>query len=156
MIDTKSSQPQNEIEWIGMVDNISEYFGIVYIIKNNHPDSVKKYYIGCKQILKKVRLKPTKTRKRNKIVWKDNGLQQYWGSSKELLEDIKKYGKEYFTREIIEFCNSKFHMKFAELSWQMKCNVLFDNRFYNGIINVRLGKCPKDYKDIERIPNFLN
>lgn len=154
---TITTDPNNyNNDWINLPENINEKFGIIYLIRNNHPDSIKKFYIGCKQILKRVKLKPTKTRKRNKIVWKDNGLMTYWGSSRELLEDIEKYGKEYFTREVIEICNSKFHMKYAELDWQMKCEVLFDNRFYNAIISARLGKYPKDYVNVERNKDILN
>lgn len=143
-------------DWIGLPENITDYMGIVYLIRNNHPDSVKKYYIGIKQILKKTRLKANKSRKRDKIVWRDNDLQNYWGSSKQLLEDIQKYGINYFTREVVELCNSKFHMKYAELDWQIKCGVLFDEKFYNSIVNARLGKFPKDYVDIKRTPDMLN
>jgi len=107
-------------DWIGLPENISDYMGIIYLIRNNHPNSTKKYYIGIKQILKKTRLKANKTRKRDKIVWKDNGLEDYWGSSVKLLEDIEKYGKEYFTREVIELCNSKFHMKYGEIGMANK------------------------------------
>ena len=143
-------------EWIGLPENTENIFGMVYLIRNNNKDSPRKYYIGCKQLLKKTRLKANKTRKRDKIVWKDNDVDKYWGSSKELMEDVAKYGLENFTREIIELCGSKFHMKYAELNWQIKCNALFDPRFYNGIINVRLGRFPKDYLDIERDPATLN
>lgn len=143
-------------DWIGLPDNIEDYFGVVYLIRNNYPNCTKKYYIGIKQVLKKTRLKANKTRKKDKIVWKDNNLQEYWGSSKELLQDIEKYGIEYFTREVIELCNSKFHMKYAELDYQIKCKVLFDDKFYNGIVNARLGKFPKNYVDIERNLDNLN
>jgi hypothetical protein len=85
----------------------------------------------------------------------DNDVEKYWGSSKELLADIEKYGIEHFSREVIEVCQSKFHMSFAEMDWQVKCKVLFDKRFMNGIINVRLGVVPKNYVDIERDPVTL-
>ena len=139
-------------EWIGLPENTDNIFGMVYIIKNNING---KKYIGCKQLLKKTRLKANKTRKRDKIVWKDNNVEEYWGSSKELLIDIDKYGVENFTKHVIELCNSKFHMKYSELCWQIKFNALFDPNFYNGIINVRLGRFPKDYIDIERNPDTI-
>jgi hypothetical protein len=142
--------------WIGLPEDTSEYFGFIYIIKNKHPDSIKKYYIGCKQLLKKTRLKANKSRKRDKIVWKDNDVTKYWGSSKELLSDIEKYGIEFFEKEVIELCNSKFHMKFGELCWQLLTNSLFDETFYNGIINVRLGAIPKNFVDKERNVSILN
>ena len=140
-------------DWIGMPDNINDYFGVVYLIRNKID---KRYYIGIKQLLKKTRLKANKSRKRDKIVWKDNNLEGYWGSSTELLKDIEKHGKENFTREVIELCNSKFHLKLAEIEWQMKCKVLFSQKFYNQMLNCRLGVVPKNYVDIERNPDILN
>ncbi len=141
-------------QWIGMPENTENYFGFVYIIKNNHPNSIKKYYIGCKQLLKKVKLKPLKGKKRKRITYKDNNVEEYWGSSTELLADIEKYGLESFTKEVVELCNSKFHMKYAELCWQLLAKAIFDEKSYNGIINVRL--CPpKNFVDIERTVDKL-
>jgi hypothetical protein len=137
-------------EWKNLPEDTSNIFGFIYLIRNHHPDATCKYYIGTKQCLKRVKRKPLKGKNRNRISYVDNDIEKYWGSSKKLLDDIEKYGIEHFTREIIEICHSKFHCKYAELCWQMKCNVLMDERFYNGIINVRLGVVPKDYVDIER------
>ncbi len=129
-------------KWIGLPEDYSDIFGFVYIIKCIHPDVIntnnKQYYIGCKQCLKRVKKKPLKGKTRNRIQYKDNDVDAYWGSSKELLLDIEKYGIENFTREVIELCDSKFHMKWSELQWQLLTNSLLDNKFYNGIINVRL------------------
>jgi hypothetical protein len=141
------------MEWIGLPEDYSNIFGFVYIIKNNHPDVIekgKRYYIGKKQCHKRIKRKPLKGKKRNRIDYKDNDVDTYWGSSKELLADIEKYGIEHFTREVLELCDSKFHMTWAELCWQMLANVLFDDRSYNGIINIRLGRVPKDYVDKPR------
>jgi hypothetical protein len=85
----------------------------------------------------------------------DNDVEKYWGSSKELLNDIEKYGIEHFSREVIEVCYSKFHMTYSELLWQIKTNSLMDQRFYNGILNVRISKIPKGFVDIERDPATL-
>lgn len=141
--------------WKGLPEDYSNVFAFIYLIRNNHPDSKRKYYIGKKQCMKKVKRKPLKGKTRNRITYKDNDVEEYWGSSKELLSDIEKYGIEHFSKEVIELCNSKFHATYAELIWQIKCNVLMDERFYNGIINIRLGKVPKDYIDIERDPDTL-
>ena len=146
-------------KWIGLPDDYSNIFGFVYIIKNNHPDVIdtnnKRYYIGCKQCLKRVKKKPLKGKTRNRIQFKDNDVDAYWGSSKELLLDIEKYGIENFTREVIELCDSKFHMKYAELNWQLMTNALLDNKFYNGIINIRLVG-PKNFVDKPRSLATLN
>lgn len=139
--------------WKNLPDDYSNIFGFVYIIKNNHPDIIKnngkRYYIGCKQCKKRVKCKPLKGKTRNRIQYKDNDVEKYWGSSKELLEDIGKYGIEHFTREVLQLCDSKFDMKYSELQYQLLANALFDDRFYNGILNVRLHKM-KNYVDKPR------
>lgn len=141
--------------WKNLPDDYSDIFGFVYIIKNTHPDTIKKYYIGCKQCLMRVKKKPLKGKTRNRITFKDNSVLKYWGSSKELLADIEKYGLEYFTREVIQLCDSKFDMKYSELQFQLLSNALLDKRFYNGIINIRLVS-PKNYIDKPRTIDMLN
>ena len=149
------SQPQNT--WKNFPTDTEGVVGFVYLISNNHPDviqnnSSKRFYIGKKQLLKRVKRKPLKGKTRNRISFMDNDVEKYWGSSKELLSDIEKYGIEHFSREVMEVCSSKFHMSYSELIWQIKCNALMDRRYYNGILNVRLGVIPKNYVDIERDP----
>ena len=142
--------------WKNLPEDYSNVFGFVYIIKNNHPDAIKKYYIGKKQCLKRLKKKPLKGKTKNRIQYKDNNVEKYWGSSKELLADIAKYGLEHFSREVIEICDSKFHMTYAELSWQMLSNALMDKRSYNGILNCRISIIPKNYVDKPRTLDMLN
>jgi hypothetical protein len=146
---------QTQSTWKNFPTNTEGVVGFIYLIRNNHPDSIKKYYIGKKQLLKRVKKKPLKGKKRNRISFVDNDVEKYWGSSKELLTDIERYGIEHFSREVIEVCYSKFHMTYGELLWQIKCNALMDDRFYNGILNVRISKIPKGFVDIERDPATL-
>jgi hypothetical protein len=133
--------------WGNYPDNPEDYIGFIYIIENLISN---RYYIGQKKLLKKTRLKPTKTRKRSKIVWKDNDVEEYFGSSRELLADVEKYGKDNFKKTIIELCTSKWHMSYAELCWQLEFNAIMDPNSYNGIINIRLNAPPKGYIDIKR------
>lgn len=144
----------NKTTWKNLPEDYSNIFGFIYIIKNLHPDSIKKYYIGCKQCHKRVKKKPLKGKTRNRIQYKDNDVEKYWGSSKELLQDIEKYGIEHFTREVIQLCDSKFDMKYSELQFQLLSNSLLDERFYNGIINIRLCS-PKNYIDKPRSIDML-
>lgn len=141
--------------WKNFPEDTEGVVGIVYLIRNNHPDSIKKYYIGQKKLLKRLKRKPLKGKKRNRISYVDNDVEKYWGSSKQLLDDIEKYGIEHFSKEVIEVCYSQFHLTYAEHDWQMKCKVLFDERAYNAIMNIRLGVVPKNYIDIERDPAIL-
>lgn len=64
----------------------------------------------------------------------------YYGSSADLLDDIAKYGKENFLREIIQLAPAKGVLAYFELKWQMAEDALFRSDYYNGIINVRLGR----------------
>ena len=147
------------MKWKGLPEDYSNIFGFIYIIRNNHPDVIekgKRYYIGKKQCHKRIKRKPLKGKTRNRIDYKDNDVEKYWGSSKELLADIEKYGIENFTREVIELCDSKFHMTYAELMWQILTNALMDPKFYNGILNVRIGCVPKGFVDKPRSVAILD
>jgi hypothetical protein len=145
--------------WKNFPTDTEGVVGFVYLIRNHHPDALngKHLYLGQKKLLKRRKTK-RKTKSGtyvNKISYVDNDVGKYWGSSKELLNDIEKYGIEHFSREVIEVCYSKFHMSYSESEWQFKCKVLFDKRFYNGVINCRLGVVPKNYVDIDRDPATL-
>jgi len=41
----------------------------------------------------------------------------YYGSGKILKQALKKYGKENFTKEILEYCSSKEHLNEREIYW---------------------------------------
>jgi len=100
-------------------------FGFVYIITNTKND---KAYVGCKQYY------IGKSKKQSK--W-----QTYMGSSKYLNEDIKKIGKKYFTFEVIAEYKNKRSLRYYEMYYQVKWNVLTatiegsDNpAFYNSYV----------------------
>lgn len=132
-----------ENEWIGLPDNYTDYHSIVYIINSKIDD---KYYVGVKKLLKRVKRKPLKNKKRGKVVYKDNGLLTYYGSSKNLLEDIAKNGKESYTRTVLHLCQSQSESKYLELCEQVARNVLFDKNSYNSIVNLRVGRFKSDFK----------
>ena len=111
--------------------------GFIYKITNTINGRI---YVGKKILLnsrrttisKKEKAK-TKTRKKFKVVVKESDWKTYFGSCKELQEDIKKYGEQYFVREILEFCHSKRYMTYCEVKYQFKYNVL-ETDSYNGNI----------------------
>lgn len=138
--------------WINLPDETNKFHGFVYIIINNNSNSEKKYYIGCKKLLKRIKRKPLKGKKRNRISYVDNNVNSYWGSSEELKNDIEKYGLECFERKVLHMCENQWEMKFLEMYEQMKHNVLFDKSSYNGIINVRINSVPKSLE--EKYKNF--
>lgn len=103
-----------------------------------------KKYIGkkqCKSVLKRRPLKGKKN-KRHEVIETD--WKTYTSSSRELNEDILKYGKDSFKFEIIELCDSKFALAYREAKIQFDEEVLLRNDYYNGIINLRVSK-PKSY-----------
>tara|TARA_R100000963_G_scaffold29974_1_gene21220 strand:+ start:69 stop:458 length:390 start_codon:yes stop_codon:yes gene_type:complete len=85
-------------------------FGFVYLITNK---KTTKAYVGCKQYYIK--------RKGKK---KESGWETYMGSSKYLLEDIKKLGKKNFTFEIIDEYKNKRSLNYYECYNQMIRHVL--------------------------------
>jgi hypothetical protein len=112
-------------------------FGFVYCITNN---SNGKKYIGKKQLWKTIKRPPLKGKKRNRISVVPSDYDSYWGSSNELLSDIEKLGISNFSREVLQVVSCKWDLAYWELWWQMKENVIFDEKYYNGILNVRLRK----------------
>lgn len=122
-----------------------EAFGFIYEIVNNALPEPKRY-IGKKQCVSLIRRKPLKGKTRNRIDQKESDWKTYTGSSKELNEDISRYGKENFTFTILEWCNSKFELGYKEIKLQLQHDVILKECYYNGIVNCRLGRPPKNFK----------
>ena len=102
--------------------------GFVYMIHNTK-NGMK--YVGRKRFHKKRRLKPLKGKKRGRIQITESDWREYTGSSIELNDDIKKYGKEYFVFEIISFHVNFTELNYHELKLQFDLNVL-ESRNENG------------------------
>jgi hypothetical protein len=84
-------------------------FGFVYLITNT---KTTKAYVGCKQYF-------SMGKKKRKHKW-----EIYTGSSKYLNEDIEKIGKEHFTFEVIAEYKNKRSLRYYEMYYQVKWNVL--------------------------------
>ena len=93
-------------------------------------------YIGQKKLLKS-QIK-RKAGKRNKRVIKESDWRNYWGSNKELLEDIQYYGETNFTREILCWCKTKGDANYYELKHQILNEVLEREDYYNVYIGSRI------------------
>lgn len=116
-------------------------FGFIYEITNKING---KKYIGKKQCLRRIKRKPLKGKSRNRIDHKESDWKTYTSSSKELNEDIIKYGKQNFEFRIIKVCGSKWELGYEEIKEQIAQDVLRRDDYYNGIINVRIGMPPKN------------
>ncbi len=124
-------------EIISLDDFPTNCVGFIYKITNTINGRI---YVGKKTLLNSHRSTIskrekaiTKTRKKFKVIVKESNWKTYFGSCKELQEDIKKYGEQYFVREILEFCHSKRYMTYCEVKYQFKYEVL-ENDSYNGNI----------------------
>ena len=117
-------------------DDIGDFYGFVYRITNlvsGHD------YIGRKYFHAVRKLNPLKGFKRKRKVTKETDWQEYWGSSKRLLEDIEIHGKLNFKREIIVLCSSRGQTNYMEAKIQFDEDVLIRDDNYNGIIAIKIG-----------------
>ena len=118
-------------------------FGFIYIIENLIEN---KKYIGKKQCFSKIKRKPLKGKKRNRLDSKESDWRTYTSSSEKLNLDIIRLGKENFSFKIIKTCDSKWELAYFEIKEQILADVLLREDYYNGIINVRIGSPPKNLK----------
>ena len=115
--------------------------GFVYLIINLTND---RKYIGKKSFWSRRKDKKTGRRKTKESNWK-----KYYGSCPELKDDVKKYGKEFFSREILSLHITKGTCNFEETKQLFLNNVLsesLDNgcpAYYNSNILGRYMR--KDY-----------
>jgi hypothetical protein len=119
-------------------------YGFIYKITNLETG---KYYIGKKAFFHNKKKKLTKKeiaeqtgpgrKATTRVDQVNSGWQSYWGSSKELLADVKKLGEDKFERLILKFGKTKKQLTYYELESQILHNALFDSTSYNDNI---LGK----------------
>lgn len=113
--------------------------GFVYMITNTLNG---KKYIGRKYVSSTRKKALTAKQKREGKVRRtkvttESDWREYMGSSKPLLEDISKYGKDNFKFEILVWGESKGQTNYLEENLQHKLNVLTDDTFYNDSIGPR-------------------
>ena len=97
-------------------DDIDGKFGFVYRITNIQTG---KQYIGRKYFVQKRKPKGGKRKVTSESDWK-----KYYGSCPELKEDIKKFGKNIFKREILSLHTSVGKTNFEETRQLFLHNVL--------------------------------
>ena len=88
---------------------LEEKYGLIYIITNLVN---QKYYIG------------------KKALNKGKDWSKYYGSSKDLLADMKVIGKENFKKEILRYCDSSYELSYYEIEYMVRYNWL-NNNCYN-------------------------
>lgn len=113
---------------------IGEYIGYVYLITNL---TNNRKYIGKKNFYFS-RTKMVKGKKKKFKVESD--WKTYYGSNKELVEDVEKIGAENFKREILRLCMTKAEFGYYEAKLQFQHNVLENEEYYNSFIMCRVNK----------------
>lgn len=126
-----------------------EYYGFVYKITVADSDDLPKeirgrIYIGKKQFQykRKIRLSKKKRKETGKRVERsliDSKWLSYYGSNKQLIEDVKNFGEKYFKREILHLCFNKAQLSYFEVKEQIAHDVLTCNS-YNGWIGCKIFK----------------
>jgi hypothetical protein len=116
-----------------LFEDIADYVGFVYLITNLQNG---RKYIGKKNFyFSKTRTVKGK-KKRTKV---ESDWKEYFGSNKELLEDVEKLGKENFKREILKLCKSKGEFGYYEAKYQFQFEVLeHPDLWYNSWIMCRV------------------
>ena len=124
------------------VTELPECVGFVYLIINNKSS---RSYIGkklshfSKTSIKTVTLKSGVKKKKKVKTQVESDWRTYWSSSAELQNDVKEFGEENFTREILFYCQSKGTLSYIELREQILNKVLEDSTlWYNGIIQAKI------------------
>ena len=112
-----------------------EYVGFIYRITDTETGDK---YIGQKRFRKTKTLPITMTRKRRVKTLVESDWRAYYSSSKVLQEKVSEGHSDNLTREILRFGYSKGDLNYLEMLEQIKCNALFDPKYLNGIINVRI------------------
>ena len=121
-------------------ENAEEYVGFVYKITNK---LTGRAYIGKKKLWapKTSYVKHPKTGLKKKVRSKvDSDWRDYYGSSRELKEDIESLGKENFKREILSLCITLGNMSYLELRNQIDNRVMESDAWYNGFVGGRINK----------------
>ena len=122
---------------------IGDYYGFVYMITSLIDG---KKYIGRKYFYS-VRKKSRKDKRRTKS---ESDWQNYYGSSDELKEQIDKYGKENFRREILSLHTTKGRTNYEEVRAQFLYGVLESEEFINGNINGKWHRSPEHIAEKSR------
>ena len=115
-------------------DILNDYIGFVYIITNQ---TNNKKYIG-KKLLKRSKTRQVKGKKKSTLVESD--WKEYYGSNKELMEDVENNGVHNFKRVILRLCRTKGECTYYEAKYQLELDVIMSEEYYNTWVIAKVHK----------------
>jgi len=121
-------------------EDVVDYVGMVYLLENTENS---RKYVGKKFFHRNKTYQVKKKKKKKKVEsdWKD-----YYGSSKELLSDIERIGKNKIKRTVLHLCKSKTQCSYYEMKEQLDREVLLSETYYNGFVGGKISG-----KNLERL-----
>ena len=116
--------------WALESEHVQNYYGMVYLLINKE---TKRKYIGKKFFWSKV-TRSVKGKKKKVLVESD--WKKYYGSNKELKEELAN-GAE-FERYLVQLCESKTECAYWEMDYQIRCEALLTEEYYNQFIGGKI------------------
>jgi hypothetical protein len=127
---------------------IGDNYGFVYKITCS---TTNRSYIGRKYFWQKRKPRDTGQTTKRRRVTSESNWRKYYGSCPELTEDVKKYGRDAFSREILSLHTTPGRVNYEETRQLFVNNVLTESltdhtpTYYNSNILGRYYR--KDYFD---------
>jgi hypothetical protein len=121
--------------------------GFVYIIDNI---ATGKKYVG-KKLFFSSKTKQVKGKKKKTKVESD--WRTYYGSSKEVVAEVEKYGEANFVRTILHLCVTKAECNYWELYEQIVRKAILDPTYHNAQVWVRVNRNHLGRLIREQFPN---
>lgn len=128
--------------------------GFIYLIVNK---TNKKLYIGKKKTVSETRISVAGSIRKKKVV-KPSNWRVYYGSCKELTEDISKIGKDKFDRYILGAYDELHTVNYGEAELQFLLQVLDEEgefKYYNKNIKITSMRPPVDRLYVERVKEII-
>lgn len=135
---SKDSPKTSEWTYKGKIfteEMIGDSFGFVYLITCT---LTGRKYIGKKFFSFSRTRKPLKGFKRKRRDRVKSDWETYFGSNRELNEDVVKHGSDKFTREILRLCASKSECTYWEAKYIFERDALIDPCYYNQWVSVKI------------------
>lgn len=110
------------------------YYGFIYQITNNLDG---KKYIGRKYLTKAA---TKQVNGKKKKIRKESDWENYWSSSDLLKEQVKQFGEENFTREILFLCKTRSECNYMETREIFLRDALLKEEYINAWVSAKIHK----------------